>query len=206
MIPSMVSIGERVALREHLALNFEGIGAVVEIGALAGSSAIAIMQGISKSRHQAKLHVYDAFLFPKNDLESVYRKLLPRQKGDSFREEFYFQTRQWKDAMIVVEGDASKQKWTGGPIEFMHIDCSISREFHEAIALEFYPHLMQNSVIAHQDYDYGRAPFIAEIMTSLATWFKPIMHIQTTKYFRCLKEMTREEIAASLSAGQKAAA
>lgn len=202
----MVSMPERLALKDFLALNFEGLGEVVEIGAFAGSSAIAIMQGIRKTRHKKKLHVYDAFLFPKNDLEPIYRKMMPHQKGDSFREEFDFQTREWRDSMVVVEGDASRQKWEGGPIEFLHIDCSVSREFHEAIALEFYPHLVQNGIVAHQDYDYGRAPFIAEIMAALGDAFKPIQHVITTKYFRCQKTLSREEIAAALAIKEQAAA
>ncbi len=195
----MVSLPERMTLRSFMAASYEGVGEVVEIGALAGSSAISIMQGLQDGRHKRKLHVYDAFLFPKNDLEKTYRKILPRQKGDSFREEFDFQTRNWKEAMVVVEGDASKQKWTGGPIEFMHIDCSISREFHEAIALEFYPHLCLNGVIVHQDFDYGRATFIPEIMAALAPWFNSIIHVETSKYFRCKKTLTRDDVSAALA-------
>lgn len=199
MIPSMVSIAERAALRDFIALNYEGIGEVVEIGAFCGSSAIALMQGIQKTRHPKKLHVYDAFLFPKNDLEKVYRKLIPQCRGESFRDEFDFQTRQWKDAMVVNHGDAAQAEWTGGSIEFLHIDCSISREFHEAIAMEFYPHLCVNGVIAHQDFDYGNAPFIKEIMDAFGDAFKAIAHVGSTKYFRKQRDFTRQAIADALN-------
>lgn len=202
----MVSLPERMALRDFMAHNFEGLGEVVEIGAFCGSSAIAIMQGIQDSRHKAKLHVYDAFRFPTNDLEAVYRKMLSHVRGNSFRSAFDFQTRMWREALVVNEGDAAKAEWTGGHIEFLHIDCSISREFHEAIAMEFYPHLCENGVLAHQDFTYGRAPFIKEIMESLAAWFKPIMRVETTQYFRCLKTPKREEIAAALSLQERVAA
>jgi hypothetical protein len=194
MIPSMVSLPERVMLRDFVGLNYEGVGELVEIGTFCGSSAIAILQGIHRNGNFKKLHIFDTFLFPTNDLEKTYRKFLPRVMGNSFRSEFDFQTRAWKEWLIVTEGDASAQKWTGGPIEFMHVDCSVSREFHRAIAVEFYPHILESAVIAHQDFTYARAPFIKEIMESLSLWFKPIWRVETTQYFRCLKTITRDEI------------
>src|SRR5574341_2117843 len=103
----MVSINERVALRDYLAMNYQSDGAVIEIGSFVGSSAIAIMQGIRKTRHAAKLHVYDAFKFPTNDLEKTYRKYLMNMQGDSFRRVFDFMTRAWSDSMVVHEGDAA---------------------------------------------------------------------------------------------------
>lgn len=201
----MVSLRERISLRDFISQNYEGLGNVVEIGAFCGSSAIAIMQGLRLSKHNTKLHVFDAFLFPTNDLEGVYRQMLPHCGGASFRSEFDFQTRKWENEMVVVEGDAAQHKWTGGSIEFMHIDCSISREFHEAIAAEFYPHLCQNAIVAHQDYEYERAPFIKEIMESFAPWFKPLMLIGTTKYFRCEKIPTESEIMAAVAPVEAAA-
>lgn len=206
MIPSMVSIEERIVLKDFLALNYEGLGKVVEIGAFAGSSAIAIMQGIADSRYKRKLHVYDAFRFPTNDLEQKYRELLPQCKGAGFREAFDFYTRVWGDSLVVIEGDAAEQKWLGGDIEFLHVDCSISREFHEAIAREFYPNLCLNAVIAHQDYGYGRAPFIAGIMQALGGWFELIGKVETTRYFRCVRRLRRAELIEALATPQKAAA
>lgn len=198
MSPSLVSMPERQVLRDFLAFNYRGDGDVVEIGAFCGSSAIAIMQGIAATRHKRKLFVYDTFLFPENDLERKYRNHTPLLKGRSFREEFDLQTRHWRDEMVVVQGDAATKKWPGVPIEFLHIDCSVSREFHEAIALEFYPHVMAGGVIAHQDYGYERAPFIAEIMSSLGG-FKPLLDVETSRYFLCRQRMRREEIAVALA-------
>ena len=202
----MVSLPERVALKEFVALNYSGIGNVVEIGAFAGASAIAIMQGIEASRHRAKLFVYDAFKFPTNHLEPVYRGLLPGLKDASFRKAFDFETREWTARMEVFEGDAAQAKWEHGPIEFMHIDCSISREFHEAIALEFYPHLVHGAFIAHQDFKYERAPFIAEIMKRLEPNFSSKLDIETTKYFKCERPMSRAEIEKALRGEKRLAA
>lgn len=206
MNASMVSFSERLMLKDFLALNWRGSGAVIEIGAFAGSSAIAILQGMRTTGHPGLLHVYDTFVFPKNDLEPIYRHLLPLHKGDSFRGAFDFETREWTKRLAVHEGDAAKAKWTLGPIEFMHIDCSISLAFHEAVALEFYPHLIEGSTVAHQDYDYARAPFIAQMMTKLEPWFKSFCHVETTKYFRCLKTPSREELSAVFVAKEAQAA
>lgn len=201
----MVSLPERVALKEVVSLWFDGEGAVVEIGSLAGSSAIAILQGLRQARYPQKLHVYDAFLYPTNDLEPTYRAVLGCE-GNSFRSVFDRCTRMWAHDIIVNEGDASKAKWTGGDIGLLHIDCSISQAFHEAIALEFYPHMRVGGVIVHQDYGYERATFIPKLMEKAAPWFKSAMAVDTTKYFKCTKKVSRVELELAISGAQRIAA
>ncbi len=202
----MVSFAERMALRQHLALNYTGRGECVEIGAFAGGSTVAIAQGIYDSRHPRKLHVYDAFQFPKNELEEKYRKRLLGINGDSFRQAFDFYTRAFDFMLHVTEGDAAQAKWAYGPIEFMHIDCSISQEFHEAVALAFYPHLLPGAVVAHQDFGYEKAPFIAQMLAKLSPWLKHYMTSETTAYFACTNAMTRDDLSMALASPSLAAA
>lgn len=196
-MPSMVSLPERTTLRDWVAFNWMGFGDIVEIGAFVGSSAVAIMQGMEMTRNPGKLHVYDTFKFPQGGHEETYRSLVGI-KGDSFRTVFNGITRQWSDRLVVNEGDAALAKWTGGKIEFLHIDCSISREFHEQIALEFYPHLTPQATLVHQDYSYERAPFIAEMMAKLSPWFQRLGQIETTAYFTRSGKFTREDIERAL--------
>ena len=191
---TMVSRTERAALEAFVAANYSGSGEIVEIGAFLGGSALAILEGMSKAGATTKLHVYDTFRFPSNDLEPAFRKLAPQCKGESFREVFDRNTEKHAQRIEVHEGDASKAVWPGGAIEFMHIDCSISLEFHRAVAMEFYPKLMADAVLAHQDHGYTRAPFIAEMMSQLEPWFKSFQQIETTRYFRCVNVPTREEL------------
>ena len=205
MMPTMVSMPERTTLRDWVALNWLGFGDIVEIGAFVGGSTTAILQGMEMTRHPGTLHVYDVFKFPKGGHEDVYRGLVGVH-SDSFRKVFDGITREWKDRLRVVEGDASEQRWEGGKIEFLHFDCSISREFHEKIALEFYPHLMPQATLVHQDYGYEKAPFIAEIMDALDPWFKRVGMIETSAYFVLDKKITREEIKLALATKLEAAA
>lgn len=200
----MVSMPERTYLRDWVALNWLGFGDIVEIGAFAGGSSIAILQGMEATLHSGKLHVYDTFTFPKGGHEATYRSLIGI-RGDDFRKVFDGITREWAHRLRVVQGDASEQKWQHGRIELMHVDCSISREFHEKIALEFYPSLMTNGSLVHQDYGYENAPFIAEIMQRLDRWFTRIGVLETSAYFFVKQKPTREELMDALFGEKKAA-
>lgn len=205
MMPTMVSFPERQLLRDWVALNWLGFGDIVEIGAFAGGSTTAILQGMEATRHPGTLHVYDVFRFPKGGHEDVYRGLIGIQ-GESFRKVFDGITRQWSHRLKVTEGDASQEKWTGGPIEMLHIDCSVSREFHEKVALEFYPKLMPQATVIHQDWGYEKAPFIKEMMAKLAPKFIGVASMETTRYFVLDGKITREEIAAALKPAEAMAA
>lgn len=193
MMPTMVTLQERASLRDWVALNWLGAGSIVEIGAFAGGSATAILQGMEMARHPGTLHVYDTFKFPKGGHEQVYRALVGLQ-GESFRPAFDAIMRQWQHRLRVVEGDASQAAWTAGPIEILHIDCSVSREFHERIALEFYPQLLTGATLVHQDYGYEKAPFIVEMMERLKPWFQRWGTVETTCYFQVKNQVSFGEI------------
>lgn len=198
MTPTMVTLAERAQLRDWVALNWVGQGEVVEIGTFCGGSAIAILQGMEAAKWPKPLHVYDVFEFPEGGHEKAYRELVPIE-GKSFRAVFDFVTKNWAHRLRVTQGDASKHSWVCGPIEFLHLDCSISSEFHEAIAREFYPHLIVGGTLAHQDFTYEKAPFIAEMMGKLERFFNRVARVGTTVYFTVKEEMSRESIEAALA-------
>jgi hypothetical protein len=197
-MPTMVSLNERSMLRDWVSLNWVGQGEVVEIGAFAGGSATALLQGMEAAKHPRALHVYDTFRFPKGGHEQTYRELISVD-GSSFRPAFDLVMREWGHRLRVTEGDASEQRWTGAPIEILHIDCSISAEFHKKIAIEFYPHLMHGASLIHQDFEYENAPFIAQMMAKLAPHFMRMGKSGTTVYFCVQKPMKREDVEKALA-------
>lgn len=206
MIPTMVSLPERQTLRDWVALNFVGQGEAVEIGAFCGGSAVAILQGLEAAKRGKPLHVYDVFEFPEGGHEQTYRDLVPLP-GKSFRPVFDRITRNWGHMLRVVQGDASKEEWRDGPIEILHLDCSISRQFHESIALEFFQHLIVGATLIQQDFEYERGDFIRDIMARLEPWFIRTAKVGTTVYFVLKEKITKEEIRAALfSNGMKGAA
>ena len=65
MIPTMTTLAERAVLRDWVGFNYRGVGAVAEIGALAGASTIALAQGMMLALQKAKrLWVWDTFTIP----------------------------------------------------------------------------------------------------------------------------------------------
>lgn len=199
MVETMVSFQERIVLRQWVALNWQARGEIVEIGAFAGGSAVAILEGMEDSRRQGYLHVYDTFKFPEGGHEETYRRLLYQQSGESFVHHFLRNTAPWSPRIILNEKDASSAKWNGSPIEVLHIDCSVSREFHEAIAREFYPYLLKNACVIHQDYTYEKAPFIPEMMDKLERFFTKTIQVESSQYFRTKMAPKKEELEDALS-------
>jgi len=186
-------------LRDWVALNWIGQGDVVEIGAFAGGSTVAILQGMELARRPRPMHVFDVFKFPEGGHEAAYRKIV-QTKGDSFRGAFDKITREWGDRLRVNEGDASQLGWHGAPIEILHIDCSISLAFHESIARQFYPYLVHGASLIHQDYGYTKAPFIKEMMTKLGAHVELWATADTTAYFVVKQQMTAADIDKALAA------
>jgi hypothetical protein len=199
MIETMVSFQERIVLRNWVALNWQAKGEIVEIGAFAGGSAVAILQGMEDSRRQGYLHVYDTFKFPVGGHEATYRKLLGQPEGESFAHRFLENVAPWSPRVVMHRSDASQAKWNGNPIEILHLDCSISREFHEAVAREFYPYLTKNACVIHQDYTYENATFIPQMMEKLERFFSKTLQVETSQYFRTKTTPKKEELEDALA-------
>lgn len=196
MTPTMVSFQERVVLRDFVSLNWTG-GDIVEIGAFCGASAVAILQGMNAAKCPGSLHVYDTFVFPEDHpgLNAVYRAHAPNL-GHSFRGEFDKATEPFKHALQVHQGDA-REAQVPEAISLLHFDCAISRAFHEAVSMAFFPKIPVGGYLIQQDYGYKAAPWIPEVMGNLQKRVKALLQVETSAYYKVTQPLTRDAVLAA---------
>ena len=175
----MVSFQERKALRDWVALNWTG-GDIVEIGAFAGASAVAILQGMEAARRPGRLYVYDTFVMPADKaIEAIYRRLID---SNSFLEHFVENVDPWKDRVQFSVGRAERSGVTPEHISLLHLDCAASKGFHRDVSLRFFPRLVVGATLVQQDFDYEPAPYIKVAMKRLGEYLNTAWHIGTSRY------------------------
>lgn len=176
----MVSLPERRALRDWVALDWTG-GDIVEIGAFAGASAVAILQGMEAASRPGQLHVYDTFEMPADrGIEAIYRQLVDAK---SFLEPFLANTAPWSHRVSVAVGKAEVAGQVPERISLLHLDCAISKGFHRDVSLRFFPRLEVGATLIQQDFDYEPAPYIKVAMQRLVRSLEPVNHVGTSRYF-----------------------
>mgnify|MGYP001576704912 CR=1 FL=1 len=194
MIPTMTTFQERAVLRDWVALNYCGEGAVVEIGALAGASTRALLHGIQATGFFWSLWVYDNFRLPGNQHDAEYRRILGADVGESFREIFDRSLGSASRLVNVLEGDAAAATVLPNEIEILHLDCAVSEDFHRAIYAKFFPLFVRGATLVQQDFNYKNAPYIAHFMKRMERFCKALFDVESSRYYEVVVVPTREEV------------
>lgn len=173
----MLGPEERAALfwlaREHC----DGRGHIVDAGAFLGTSAMAMASGLAHSRHpkakQVKVFSYDLFHADEQYVADTIRQRYPHfANGQSFRGIYDLQVGSHHDRIVAMEGDFTRFRWLGAPIEMLFVDLDKSHELHRAFLLEYYPHLIPaHSLVLHQDWYLSRHPWLHFGMEYLEPYF-----------------------------------
>jgi hypothetical protein len=205
----MVSPIECAFLHHYGKSIYTGLGALVDLGSWFGASVIALVRGTAQNANPAAafrpVHAYDRFIW-ETWMDPYIPTLLSKSEGkyavgDSFLPEFLARTAAWKQRIIVYAGDATQERWTGEPIEFIHIDVWKNWALTNATLKSFFPHLIPDrSYINHQDYAFWGCPWIHLVMFRLRDYLTPVLHVDyTTQVFRCVKEIPPEVVSEDLS-------
>ena len=197
----MINDRERAWLRDYAATRYTAAGAIVDLGCFVGSSTIALADGLRDNRKhpETKVHAYDRFLWDEF-LQTWWNKKglsAPQISGDSLLPEFLRRTRRWKDQIVVHEEDLNIARWDKTPIELLFIDAMKSPELAEAIAREFFPHLMSGvSYVAHQDFAHFFTSWIHLLQFKLRNCFEVVGEVpkSSTVVFRCLRKPTANDL------------
>lgn len=158
----MTTLEEQEWCREFAKSSYTGKGALVELGAFIGSLTLPLAEGLREAMQAgrleqsfAKIHVYDLFYWH-HSMDPVVENtpLGPLlQEGDWFHEVYKANTAHVADLLEVTWGDLGKEKWTGGPIEFLLLDCLKYDDLTNNVIQSFLPATRPGlSSIAHQDY------------------------------------------------------
>lgn len=169
--------------------GWTGRGEIVEIGSLFGKSTVCLARGMADNPNEkiGKLHAFDKW---KEDGESGYMfATFPDKYRGSFRHLFDQNTEEVKEWIIPHQGDVSKHEWCGKLIEILFLDCSVSREFHEAIFSKFFPFLRPGSILIHQDYFFYRSYYLPLMMAKLSPYIEERRSCDTSMVYEVVKKV-----------------
>lgn len=158
-IPGMVSYVERENLYRRSKL-LTGKGHALEFGAYFGASTASILQGLRERNFPMKLHVFDVFRTRNAWFADLTRQLAKGQEHhlvmqDGWLDFFEVFRAHVDDPMVVVHRDfVSELKWTGEPVEFLHLDLPKDWKQAKYIADQVFTCLVSGAHVIFQDFSY----------------------------------------------------
>lgn len=198
-IPAQVSVAERKVLK-YLASRLTGAGAIVDLGAGAGSSTRAMAEGAASnpavaSRSPAVV-AYDWFaLGPCHYADRSFKSSHSPEGSPSYLEDFRYFMGDHAELVDDVAGDIRTMQWDRGPIELLHVDLCKEHSIFAHIARTFFPHLVPGqSVLVHQDFSRPRLPWIHYSAGAMASVIEPFARVEGSVYYRVLDSPSAELI------------
>jgi hypothetical protein len=171
-IPGMLSPAEKHYLYRLTSHDFQGKGAVVEIGSWLGSSAAYLASGL-KTKWEVPLHCFDRFQADAAEVEKARRQGVPLTMGQDTLPVFKKFLGDVYPHVIPVKTDVKNIQWNGGPIEILHLDAP--KKIGELAPLwrMLGPKLIPGrSVVVLQDFVYPGAYAIPLVMGVLGDAFR----------------------------------
>lgn len=198
-IPAQVTIAERKVLK-YLASRLTGAGAIVDLGAGAGSSTRALAEGAASnpaiaSRSPAVV-AYDWFeLGPYHYADRSFKSSHSPEGSPSYLEDFRYFMGEYGELVEDVAGDIRTMQWDRGPIELLHVDLCKEHSIFTHIARTFFPHLVPGrSILVHQDFSRPRLPWIHYSAGAMANVIEPFARVGGSVYYRVLDRPSAELI------------
>ena len=202
----MTTRHEQHWLRTYAAREYQGIGAIVDLGCFFGATTIALAEGLSlnSAARQKAIHAYDLFIWDEDFEVWARGREVEGQfsSGESFLPDFLKRTAPWRDFIVVHKEDLMEAQWRNGPIEFLLVDAMKTPETASAIVRRFFSHLIPgNSFVAQQDFAHCYTPWIHLLTFRLRDYFSVAADVPAsgTTVFRCEKEIPCEKLAMNLS-------
>jgi len=145
--------------------QFDGAGAVVEVGSWLGRSTVHLAAGLRDGGHAAKLHCFDGFTWSFGDSA---KSDLPLRPGQSFRPYFERNIAPFADRVVAHRTKIADLTWDGGPIGLLFLDAPKRLDDIITTFRVLGPHLIPGrSLIACQDYLYFPAYAMAATLHAL---------------------------------------
>jgi hypothetical protein len=190
----MLSVNERKLLCYLARDYFTGEGTIVDAGAFLGASALSLACGLRSNPRcppgSAYIHSFDNFITDSYTHDFLHHHLKLRiEPGASFRPLFEEQIEEFKEHIVVHDGDFHQHRWFGPKVEILFVDICKSVSLNSHLIGQLFSFLIPGvSVIVHQDYHHPHLPWIHVTMEYL------------NKYLRILEERVEDSIVFGLAA------
>jgi hypothetical protein len=181
-VGSMLSYEERLLL--HWAARTAPAGAVVDLGAFLGGSALALASGAVD--REVPVHSYDRFVLT-SDWERTW---LPEdaviELGDSTLPVFERNVARTRDRIVVHAGDVEAGGWSGDPIAVLFVDIAKTWATGDFVWRTFLPALVPGALVIQQDLVHWGHPWCAIVMEHLAEHFEYLGWVwYSSAVYRC---------------------
>ncbi len=203
-VPTMLSREERRLYWWLTGVWAKGRGAAVDLGCFVGGSTARLAQGAAHAGHGRTVHAFDRFTADDRAKAAVlYPAGIAPFAGDDLLPLARTLLAPWADRVVLHPGPIEETGWTGEPIEVLAIDAAKTAATADAIARDFFPHLVSGgSVVVQQDFLHDAQPWIAVQMERLARHFEPVAFVpRDSVVFLTRSAPTRADIAAAPVAG-----
>lgn len=184
---TMLRPAESQALRDYTMLHYSGVGEVVDLGAWAGSSTLALAQGLAFNPRvdvsRKRIHAYDIFLWEQwmSDIPWGSPLVEGYQPGDSFLPLYEHQIAEYAHLIATYPGDLNTMPEFSQPIEYLFVDVMKNWRLANTSVQKFFPKLIPGtSVVHHQDYNHYFTPWIHLLMYRFRDYFKVRQYVTET--------------------------
>jgi tetratricopeptide (TPR) repeat protein len=175
-VKSLISHEEQQYLTWLTSEQYEGWGAIVELGAWLGSSSVALAEGLRRRGSTAQIHTFDRF---------VWEKVAPHadvdlEPGADFLPHYLQAIGDYAPWIDVRKQDLTDFVWDGGPIEILFIDSAKTWELTSAVLRGFGPSLVPGrSRVVLQDFRFAWAHCLPLIFDSRPDVWKQLEDVET---------------------------
>lgn len=186
----------------HMAQDFRGTGAIVELGPWLGDITLGMLRGLKRNPrgHDASIDAYDLFVFEDIEERTIG---LPFESelhdGDEFLSLFLHRLGDDAPRVRAHRGDVADETWDPErPIEFLFNDVSKTWGLWNHVRATFYGSLSPGSTVVEQDWAHACIPWIHLWHHRYRSSFQPIEHVPHagSVAFRMVRELPPRALSA----------
>jgi hypothetical protein len=184
---TMLFPDESAALRQFAMMDYTGEGEIVDLGAWAGSSTLAMAQGLAINGDvdlsRKRIHAYDIFIWEQwmSDIQWNSSLVDGYKPGDSFLPLYEQQISQYAHLIETYPGDLNAMAEFPRKIEYLFVDVMKTFELANSSLRKFFTQLIPGkSVVHHQDYNHYFTPWIHLLMYRFRSCFELRQYVHGT--------------------------
>jgi len=184
---TMLFPAESSYLRNFAMARYRGLGELVDLGAWAGSSTLALGQGLAMNDRvdcsRKRIHAYDIFIWEQwmSDIPWSSSLVKGYQNGDSFLPLYEKQIAAYEHLIATYPGDLNAMAEFPRDIEYLFVDVMKSWQLANTTIQKYFTKLIPGiSIVHHQDYNHYFTPWIHLLMYRLRDHFVFEQYVEGT--------------------------
>ena len=175
-VPSMLSFDERVLLHWAAREGFGAVGATVDAGCYLGGSTLPLGFGLREAAEDTfegrprRVHSFDLFVVGADWERIYYPEDFPFEVGKSITSLYERHIAPIRELVQIYHGDLFGFRWAGEQISTLFIDVTKNWGLSDHVVEQFFPSLLPDAVVVHQDLVHWAHPWCAIVMEMLSDY------------------------------------